>query len=368
MNKVKVIANYLPQYHRIPENDRWWGQGYTDWDAVRRAAVLFDGHEQPKVPLDKFYYSLDKEEDIRWQIDLANKYGVSGFAIYHYWFNTNMHLLSKPAEIIRDNKDLDISYLFLWDNSTWKRTWSNVRNANDWAPDYDNNKTVDGDSDDGILAELDYGDETDWKAHFDYLVSFFKDPRYVKIDGKPVFGFFQPQVQFQVIKDMVRCWERLAKENGLPGIICMTRDNYRGLNLEYRFKYSPLTPYSFSSYVYYKLKDIWAKRTGNIRFYNYDHCWKQVLREAKEAPRTTILSGFVSFDDTPRRGKNGRVILGTTPEKFEYYMKELLHIAERRGDEYVFLTAWNEWGEGAYMEPDQSGKYGYLEALRRAMD
>lgn len=363
----KVIINYLPQYHSIPENNRWWGNGFTDWIAVKNAKPLFDGHDQPRVPKDKHYYSLDDVNEIKWQVELAKKYGVYGFGIYHYWFNSNMQLLQKPAELIRDNKDIDINFLFLWDNATWKRTWSNVKHANDWAPNFDEKNSL-LEEETGILAELIYGDEKDWKIHYDYLVTFFKDSRYIKIHNKLVFGFFQPINGLNTIKKMVAYWEKLAKEDGFNGVYCMSRDNYMHEDLEYKFRYTPLVPHTKLSYIKYKLKDVYAKRVGAIRYYDYDREWKTIIKEAKKADSKTFLSGFVTFDDTPRRGNNGRIMKGATPEKFGKYWKELISISTYQKKEYVFLTAWNEWGEGAYFEPDMTNGTQYLEQLKKGIE
>ena len=136
-NNIKVIANYLPQYHVIPENNRWWGNGFTDWLAVKKAKPLFLGHNQPRVPLNNHYYSLDDVQEIKWQAELAREYGIYGFGIYHYWFSSDMNLLSTPAELMLHNRDIKINFMFIWDNGSWIRTWSNVRFANTWAPKYD---------------------------------------------------------------------------------------------------------------------------------------------------------------------------------------------------------------------------------------
>ena len=137
VNKVKVIANYLPQYHTIPENDKWWGKGFTDWIAVKATEPAYEGHNQPRVPLNENYYSLDCADSIRWQASLAREYGIYGFGIYHYWFSSNQQLLQKPAELLLQNKDIDINFMFIWDNLTWKRTWSKLSRGLDWAPNYD---------------------------------------------------------------------------------------------------------------------------------------------------------------------------------------------------------------------------------------
>lgn len=360
-----MIINYLPQYHTIPENDRWWGKGYTDWIAVKNAKPQYENHVQPKVPLNENYYSLDNIDTIRWQVKLAKETGAYGFGIYHYWFNSDLHLLDKPAQLLLQNRDIDFHYCFIWDNATWKRTWSNVKHANDWAPGYDSNEEKSESN--GILAELIYGTEQDWKVHFNYLLEYFKDSRYIKVDNKPVFGFFQPVNDFQTIKKMVEYWNKLAILNGFSGLFAMSRDNYNNLELDHKFRYTPLVPNSKLAYIKYKVKDIIAKKTNSIRFYNYDKCWQEILKEARYSDSRTFLSGFVNFDDTPRRGKNGRVVVGATPKKFQNYMRRLLDISAMQEKEFTFLTAWNEWGEGCYLEPDELMENAYLEALGRAI-
>lgn len=365
-NNIKVIANYLPQYHVIPENNRWWGNGFTDWLAVKKAKPLFLGHNQPRVPLNNHYYSLDDVQEIKWQAELARKYGIYGFGIYHYWFSSDMNLLSTPAELMLHNRDIKINFMFIWDNGSWIRTWSNVRFANTWAPKYDD--VAHNDNQSGILAELKYGDENDWKIHFEYLVRFFSDPRYIKLDNKPLFAFFQPSNDFPTIKAMVAYWNELAKDYGFDGIICMTKDNWRGHNLDYRIRYSPFSPNTFCAGLQNKLNNILCKKLKRIRSADYDSYWKYILKDSKSAGKKTFLSGFVDFDDTPRRGKQARMIKGASPEKFEKYIYKLMDISQKQNKEYVFLTAWNEWGEGAYLEPDEDYGYQYLEALKRAVD
>lgn len=168
---VKVIANYLPQFHVIPQNSQWWGEGYTDWVAVKQAKPQFKGHHQPRVPLGGVYYSLDDPKVLQQQADLAKKYNVYGFGMYHYWFSSDLQLLQKPAELLLAHPEIDIHFMFIWDNASWTRTWTRKGAANDWAPKFD--RTSKGKEDTGILAELHYGTEKDWKKHFDYLLPFF---------------------------------------------------------------------------------------------------------------------------------------------------------------------------------------------------
>ena len=368
--KTKVIANYLPQYHSIPENDRWWGKGYTDWTAVKNTVPFFDSHVQPKRPFDGHYYSLDNIEAIRWQATIAKKYGVHGFGIYHYWFNSEMHLLDKPVILLRDNTDIDISYMFIWDNSTWKRTWSNVDFSNDWAPLYENEKNQ---SNNGILAELIYGSEKDWKIHFDYLLDFFMDSRYIKIDNKPVFAIYNQNNRPDVLKRMCDYWNQLAIKSGFNGIYILGKTNKDNINITSNlFNYEP----EWSGWLWHnqaerilnKLYKTYFKVKKIPVLYNYDLIWKRIIKNASNGKANILYSAFVNYDDTPRRGLNGKVIRNESPEKFEQYMSQLLNICNEQNKEFLFITAWNEWGEGAYLEPDEENGYAYLEALKRAVD
>lgn len=363
---TKIIANYLPQFHVIPENSKWWGEGYTDWVGVRQAKPQYIGHNQPRIPLNRNYYSLDNIETLKWQAELANKYGVYGFGIYHYWFSSNFKLLEKPAEMLLSHSEIKIHYMFIWDNASWSRTWTRKGCDNDWAPQFDKKNYRSSES--RLLAELKYGTETDWKIHFEYLLQFFRDERYIKLDGKPVFAFFQPRNDFELQKKMVTYWEKLAVESGLPGLICLSKDNARGNNFEYRFRYSPFSPNNLWGGIKNKINYILAKKRQKIRFADYDSHWKSILSDARRANDNTFLSGFVAFDDTPRRGRKARIIQGESPEKFGRYMKKLIQISQKKNKEYVFVTAWNEWGEGAYLEPDETNGYAYLEALKVAID
>ena len=366
MSKIKVIANYLPQFHVIPENSKWWGENFTDWVAVKKSEPLYLGHMQPRVPLNENYYSLDDVEAIRWQASLAKKYGIYGFGIYHYWFSSKQILLQKPAELLQANKDIDIHYCFLWDNTSWTRTWSKSKLMNDWAPNFDK-KTNDEEDSNGILAELIYGDESEWKKHFLYLLKFFKDDRYIKIDNKPIFGIFQPRNDFKTIQKMVKYWDTLAKENGFAGMICMSKDNWQNKNLEYKIRYAPFATEKIWDSLQYRLKKIKSQKADTPMYFNYDKMWKNIIKYAQKSDRNTILSGFVDFDDTPRRVRKARIIRGASPKKFGEYMYELMKIAQKQAKELVFVTAWNEWGESAYLEPDVNNGYQYIEALGNAI-
>lgn len=359
--KSKIIVNYLPQYHEIPENNKWWGKGFTDWVGVKKATPLFEGHIQPKEPLNDNYYSLDDVESIRWQAELARKYGIYGFGIYHYWFSSEKQLLQKPAELLLSDKSINIGFMFIWDNLTWKRTWSKLNRGLDWAPCFDNHRSEQDDN--GILAELIYGDEKDWKKHYDYLLPFFKDERYIKENNRPVFSIFQPRNDIETLRRMTEFWNRLAINDGFDGILFLSKDSVWPERFEKKMKYAPFAPTNKCVFLIYKLKERFDKKRHKIGIYDYDKCWRNILNEAKKAKSDTFLCGYVNYDDTPRRGKNARIIQGGSPNKFGQYFSELYKISSEQKKEFLFLMAWNEWGEGAYLEPDKENQYGYLEEI-----
>lgn len=365
--KTKIIANYLPQYHRIPENDMWWGEGYTDWEAVKRSRSLYIGHNQPRIPQNG-YYDLSRTDTLKWQAELAKKYGIYGFGIYHYWFSSKQNLLTKPAVNLLNDSSIDIHFMFIWDNGSWKRTWSNVTPfSNDWAPLYENKtQTVEGD---GLLAKLDYGFEEEWKAHFNYLLPFFKDERYIRLNGKPVFAFFNQDNDSETIVKMCEYWDKLAMQNGLNGISFIGKKKRRKPKvLEYEFTYEPewsaWTHNSLFGRAVEKTKYTLEKKSHVVHKYSYKRAWKKIIDKALRNDDLKEFDGaFVRYDDTPRRGENGRVIIGEAPELFHKYINELQEVCSKKNKEFIFLTAWNEWGEGAYLEPDTVDDCKYLDAI-----
>ena len=209
--KTKLLTWYLPQYHSIPENNEFWGEGFTDWVTVRNAKPLYRGHQQPRIPLDHNYYDLSIRNDVAWQARIAKEHGIYGFGIYHYWFNNEKNLLTKPAEIIRDNKDIDINYFFAWDNASWIRSWSAV-SGNALAPVADQKYNKNGRT---VLITYVLGKENDWENHFNHLIDYFNDSRYIKVDNKPMFIILQYDNDIQKMCDY---WDNLARLNGFDGM------------------------------------------------------------------------------------------------------------------------------------------------------
>lgn len=363
--KVKILAMYLPQFHQITENDEFWGHGFTDWVTVKKAKPLFEGHLQPRVPLGKNYYDLSIKENVAWQAKLAKEYGIYGFGIYHYWFNNEKNLLTKPAQIILEDKGIDINFFFAWDNTSWKRSWSGLKGGNAWAPIMEN-KSQDkkGAS---ILIPYILGGKKDWGNHYNYLRSFFLDERYVKIGGRPLFNILHYNSN---IAEMCTYWDELAKQDGFEGLFFIFRyDKKENIpSSEFQYKYEPI----FSGWTNHNLVDRIINKIYRYRFLrviSYDKIWKSILKRAIKMNQPNIYHGaFVSYDDTPRRGKTGGIVVkSSSPSKFEKYLSELVNISAKQGKEFVFLTAWNEWGEGACLEPDEVYNFAYLEAVKNVI-
>ena len=356
--KLKVITMYLPQYHRIPENDEWWGEGYTDWTAVKAGERYFESQNQPRVPLDHNYYDLSHVETLKWQADLMSKYGIDGQCFYHYYFKNGRKMLEKPAELLLQNKGIHMPFCFCWANDPWARSWSKISNTNQWAEKFE---TKSGSQ---ILLEQAYGNEEDWKKHFDYLKEFFKDDRYIKINNRPLFIIYRPEV-IACLDKMIGAFNDYAHECGYAGI-CIW-----GANLTRTIPQLDAAIYIHaSSYFNPDISGLYLeeKRINNIRTYKYDEVWNNILQTEPVEGMKTYYGGIVDQDDTPRRGKLGFCLTDVTVEKFENYLYKLALKNIASDCDYLFIDAWNEWGEGNYLEPDEKQKFDYLEAVQRVKE
>lgn len=365
---MKIIAFYLPQYHTIPENDLWWGEGFTEWENVKKAKPLFDGHQQPKVPMNEYYYDLLNNNVKKWQVSLARENGVYGFCFYHYWFDGKL-LLEKPNLQFLNDQSLNLNFCLSWANEPWTKAWVSKSNE--------------------ILIDQNYGDELMWKKHFDYLLDFFNDIRYIKNANKPLFIIYRPN-QIDRLEEMINFWNDLAIANGFDGIdfayqqidLDSSKDSRASL-FKYNIEFQPV--YGFAKVR--KLKErvlnslkkidsiiskIFKVELSNIapktvRKYNYDEVWYSILN-ANPTDSKSIPGVFVDWDNSPRRKNKGRVFIGATPEKFEKYLKEqIIRAKEIYKKDMIFLTAWNEWSEGCYLEPDTLYKDLYLKAIKKSL-
>jgi hypothetical protein len=344
---------YLPQFHRVHENDIWWGEGFTDWVSAKKAQSLFDGHIQPHIPLHENYYNLLDKRTMQWQADLMKSYGVDGMCIYHYWFEDGRQILEKPAENLLGWKDIDMPYCFYWANETWARSWSTFKKRNVWS---ELEETETGKDNDGILLKQNYGQEEDWNKHFEYLLPFFRDKRYLKKDGKPLFMIFRSS-EIYCLREMVDFFNERAKAQGLPGIyfICANAGKLPE-NVDAALVHEPQNI----------MRSLGIERFDNdVRKLDYEECWSRILQDEAVAKKT-YFGGFVGYDDTPRRGIHGTVIADATPEKFKNNLIHLMAKNEACENDFLFLNAWNEWGEGMYLEPDERWGYQYLESINEA--
>ena len=373
---TKIIPFYLPQFHTIPENDEWWGKGFTEWTNVKKSVPLFEGHDQPRIPLNQNYYNLLDDNVKIWQAELAKEYGFFGFCYYHYWFKNGKQLLEKPAEQMLANKEIDLPFCFCWANENWSKNWDGGNRE--------------------VILEQDYGTEEDWEKHFQYLLPFFKDERYITVDGKPLFVIYKPEQMIDVYQ-MVQYFRKRACEEGFPGM-CFAYQfptyyadmYYRDDIFDYRIGFEPVYSRNaaalkqpgtakkvrimrkvfgenaISAYRKFrqkKMKNTWPKSQSLAMFF-YDETWETILNNHWN--EEFLPGAFVDWDNTPRN-KHGVMYAGFSIDKFEYYMKKLVDRANAENKSMIFLNAWNEWGEGAFLEPDE--KYGFqkLEAIKRAL-
>lgn len=357
-SRPKIIALYLPQFHSIPENDEWWGKGFTDWTNVKKAKPLYAGHAQPRIPLDNNYYDLSDVENLRWQTSLAEKYGVSGFCFYHYWFAGGKKLLEKPAELLLQHTDISLQFCFSWANEPWARTWDGKEHK--------------------VLMPQEYGDIHDWRDHFDYLLPFFRDSRYMKVGGKPMFVIYKTR-SIPCCQEMMTEWIRWAKEEGLPGIhfVETLRDgniDQRPLPIEARMEFEPArTDYQIPVVqLYYRrirrrvvalVNNIFGTSIKHNTNWTFDYISQRAL--ANLSPKGTYGGAFAGWDNSARRGLAATIIEPPTKEQFRSYLSAVMKKTEEvYHTDYVFINAWNEWAEGTYLEPDEMNKYSYLEVIK----
>lgn len=346
--KTKFIAFYLPQYHTIPENDLWWGKGFTEWVRVKASKPLFKKHDQPRVPYE--YYDLSDIRVMKDQSRLAKEYGIYGFCYYHYWFNGKL-LLEKPLEQMLTNKEVDIPYCLCWANEPWTRAWDG------------NSKK--------ILMPQEYGDKTAWIEHIKYLEPFFKDERYIKIDGKPLLLIYRTE-SFQQFDEMIKIWSEYLKNSGHNGIhIAEMLTSYQHQPLcslsnavvEFEPMLTVNTSRTFITYIknILLLKAPWLL-IKKYRTKDYDKIWHKILiRNSIYNNKAVYLGAFTDWDNTPRLKNKSLIFQNSSPQKFENY---LLKQAMRTNSEFIFINAWNEWAEGVYLEPDLKNKFAFLEAVR----
>lgn len=363
--KVRALAFYLPQFHTIPENDKAWGKGFTEWHNVSSAKPMFGGHYQPQIPSELGFYDLKLDETINNQAELARQYGIEGFSYWHYWFGGKM-LLEKPLERLLELKEVDISYCIGWANESWSKRW-------------------DGGNKDLIQEQVYPGEEDDIQ-HFNYLLKFFNDSRYIKINKKPVFLIYRANL-IPDIENKLSLWRELATKNGLDGIYLIaiktifedSKNNWTIKGFDAELIHHP----NFSNILDYETlqKNLSERRTKKIpsnlftvnnvaHLYDYENSVYYLKKHTDENFSDKSFSTVLcSWDNTPRVKKNATVLKNYSPSYFyKWFCLEIERIKNRNSDEKViFINAWNEWAEGMHLEPDNSYGHSFLEAAKCAL-
>ena len=356
VDKVRVIALYLPQFHPTPNNDRWWGKGFTEWINVCKARKLFQGHYQPHVPADLGFYDLRLNESRIAQAEMAKEYGVEGFCYYHYWFGNGKRELERPFQEVLESGEPDFPFMLCWANESWHAKFWNIN----------------GISQKKLLIEQEYGGIEDYTKHFYSLLPAFKDPRYLKVENKPMFMIYRP-LDFPEVAFFIDLWQKLAKENGLPGLFFIGQTTIFEENSVEIFskRFDAINTIRHYDIVKYtnRIKRAFQKlyriifRTPFVHKYAAAKKYFIVESDKQENVIPTILP---NWDHTPRSGNGGFVLTDSSPRLFGQVVREAVKAVKEKPQDkrIIFIKSWNEWGEGNHMEPDLMFGKGYLEELK----
>lgn len=389
MTKIaRVIAFYLPQYHPTPENDRFWGKGYTEWTNTVKAKPLFKRHHQPHIPADLGFYDLRMPEVRQKQADLAKEAGIEGFCYWHYWFGNGKQFLQNIFDEVVSSGKPDFPFCVGWANHSW--------NNKNWVATKSREK-------DSVIAEQTYPGEEDDINHFYSLLQAFKDNRYIKVDGKLLFVVYEP-TKIPNSRRFIDLWNSLAQKEGLKGfhfvgvmasgeIISVENRKQKGhdkLFIEAKTLFDEVRTAGFDAVNsrgmtlgatrYYPnaismAKILFAKLTARVfkwqplQKYKYGKICDKIFSDydSEEDVYPTLIP---NWDRSPRSGRSAVIWYQSTPEFFKKQVKIALNLIKGKDEEHrlIFLMSWNEWGEGNYMEPDLEFGHGYINALRSALE
>jgi lipopolysaccharide biosynthesis protein len=334
--RARLIAFYLPQFHPIPENDAWWGKGFTEWTNVVQARPLFPGHYQPHLPADLGFYDLRLPVVRKAQADLAARHGIEGFCYWHYWFN-GRQLLERPFNEVLASGEPDFPFCLAWANETWSRRWL-------------------GEEKD-ILLQQTYSAADD-VCHARWLTKAFADRRYLRVEGRPLFLVYRPRdlpdARATTAAIRTECTRAGLPNPYLVGIAAHNPTDYRPLGFDANLEFEPQLG--------------WLPETlqEGLQVYDYVAARRRMIHGRGGYPSYPCI--VVSWDNTPRRGEQGITLINATPENFEDGLCDMVASVQGRPIEHrlVFLNAWNEWAEGNHLEPDLKHGLRYLEAVRQA--
>ena len=365
MSQIRSIAFYLPQFHPIPENDEWWGKGFTEWTNVVKAKPLFKGHYQPKLPTELGLYDLRVPEVREQQANLAKEYGIEGFCYWHYWFGNGRRILERPFNEVIESGKPDFPFCLAWANETWTGIWHGLNNE--------------------ILMEQTYPGKDDYIAHFNCLLKAFTDKRYMRVDDKPIFVVYRPNA-LPDIKLFVDTFQQKAVENGLKGVYLIATNVQIDWNAQAN-GFDAITPSNHDKLAYVKsdsqIRNFYRKQINRKRIskvfkklfkkpthvYEYKEAIKWFVKD--DDSKSMIYPMVIpNWDNTARSGVNGFVLHNSTPDLFKQVMQKAINkVKDLPADNrIVFIKSWNEWAEGNYIEPDR--KYGrkYLEVIKELID
>lgn len=362
--KVRIIAFYLPQFYPTPENDEWWGKGFTEWTNVAKTFPLYKGHYQPRIPADLGFYDLRLPETRKAQAELAREHGIEGFAYWHYWF-AGRCILERTFNEVLACREPNFPFCLAWANDTWSGIW------------HGNN--------DKILIEQTYPGKKDHIDHFNYVLNAFKDRRYIRAENKPLFYINNPK-EIPDCAGFIKLWNKLAKENGIDRIYFVGRTDYPEKNAQellnigfdgihsFRFEesFSKMKGHNIRQRLIRKiLKTFKLSKKIDLTIYDYKDFIENLITEG-DSNHIFYPTIYPSWDNTARRGKkeNALIMENSTPEVFKVHVRKVLDIVKEKPYEnrIIFLKSWNEWAEGNYMEPDLKFGRQYLEALKSEIE
>ena len=353
MAKPRIIAFYLPQFHPIPENDNWWMRGFTEWTNVGKAKPLFYHHYQPHIPADLGYYDLRVPETRIAQAQLAQEAGIEGFCYWHYWFGNGKRLLERPFNEVLESHEPDFPFCLGWANHSWQmKTWSKEGKNR-------------------MLIEQKYLGRTDEYAHFQCVLPAFQDHRYIKVNNKPLFLIWDPD-SYPDVNGFIEYWNSMAVAEGFNGIHFVAFSRCSEGNSKYLKQGFDAVTVDLMHQNFYNrtaIRKIVNRLVVSLfhvpRIINYSEYIKYYIDNFKYQNPKEYPCILPNFDHTPRSGKNGHVYVRSTPEKFRKLLRQLFNQLSDRDHEnnIIFIKAWNEWGEGNYLEPDIKYGKGYLNAI-----
>jgi hypothetical protein len=357
VSKARLIAFYLPQFHPIPENDEWWGRGFTEWTNAAKARPLFRGHYQPHVPADLGFYDLRVPQTREAQAEMARQYGIEGFCYFHYWF-AGKRVLEKPFNEVLQTGKPDFPFCLCWANETWTGIWHGCP--------------------DRVLIEQTYPGYEDYRAHFEVLRAAFADKRYMTVEGKPIFIIYNPK-QIPNGKKVMDFWRNLAAHAGLDGLFLVGLVHNWDEFTPSQFGFDAcirqfLPPKRHNSHTSWrnpikKIVNFYQTKRKMPMIYSYRSVVLELISDAS-MEGGDFPSLVPNWDNTPRSGSNGVVLHASTPEAFRLQIRKALRGMDNVPIErkLIFLKSWNEWAEGNHLEPDLKFGTGYLQVLAEEME